>query len=409
MKIFPTLYQKTATGSIQEWTISVRPISDGAEEWGEIVTQFGQVGGKLQRTSDQVTEGKNPGKKNATTALEQAIKEAQAKWTKSLKKGYVESIEAAQADQVDALVEGGIEPMLAPNKSYPKDGNLVKALVFPAFFQPKLDGIRCIAIIENGHATLWSRTRKRIKSVPHIIEALERAFPFSGKFILDGELYTHDLRDEYEVLISIVRQDQPDTEKRHEAMEYHIYDMVEAPATSVSDPVTPETPFFRRNSAVEALVADCARPICRVPTTWVTCMAELLNCYEVALGDGYEGGMARNADAPYESGKRSKHLQKMKEFEDHEFRIMGVNEGRGKDAGTASTFDILLPCLCCTPAKGAPGAIAKAGINKPYAYKKEVFNTPSMWQGKKLTVTLKRWTDANLPYLPRAKAIRDYE
>src|SRR5271170_6774781 len=96
---YPTLYKKTNTGAIQEWKIQVA-VNTGldAGTMGMIVTDFGQVGtDKPQRTTDIISKGKNIGKKNETTAIQQAEAEAEAKWTKQVKKGYVESIQAAEA------------------------------------------------------------------------------------------------------------------------------------------------------------------------------------------------------------------------------------------------------------------------------------------------------------------------
>src|ERR1035437_8211993 len=185
------LYKKTSTGAIQQWDIRVNG--------NEIVTTYGQVGGKLQTTTETIREGKNAGKSNETTAEQQANLEAVATWQKKLKSGYVQSIDDAQNDVTDDVIEGGVLPMLAPSKSYPFDPNLEKKIVFPAFVQPKLDGARCIAIVVDGKATLWSRTRKPIYSAPHIVDALEELLPF-GKFTLDGELYQHDYRNSFEDL-----------------------------------------------------------------------------------------------------------------------------------------------------------------------------------------------------------------
>src|SRR5271170_2967006 len=106
MKIFSTLYKKTSTGAIQGWTISVDDT--------QIITEYGQVGTENpQTTTDVIREGKNIGKRNETTAAEQALLEAQAKWEKQKKRGYVESMDAAQAGETDALITGGIVPMTA--------------------------------------------------------------------------------------------------------------------------------------------------------------------------------------------------------------------------------------------------------------------------------------------------------
>jgi hypothetical protein len=96
---------------------------------------FGQVGGKIQESHEIVNEGKNIGKKNETTVLQQALLQAEADWKDKLKKGYVESIEDAQQGKLNAIIEGGIQPMLA--HKFSEQGHKIK---YPALCQPKLDG-----------------------------------------------------------------------------------------------------------------------------------------------------------------------------------------------------------------------------------------------------------------------------
>ena len=46
-------------------------------------------------------------------------------------------------------------------------------------------------------------------------------------------------------------------------------------------------------------------------------------------------------------------------------------------------------------------------LKTTYEHRVELFNSPSMWQGKQLTVKYKRFTADGIPYLPIGKAIRD--
>ena len=89
VKTYPKLFKKTSTGAIQEWSICVVMMNNIAT----IVANYGQVNGKIQESTEQVLEGKNVGKANATTAIEQALAQAESTWKKQLKKGYVENIE----------------------------------------------------------------------------------------------------------------------------------------------------------------------------------------------------------------------------------------------------------------------------------------------------------------------------
>src|ERR1035437_5035917 len=87
--------------------------------------------------------------------------------------------------------QGGFVCMLAHKFSEQSE-----KIIFPAFVQPKYDGTRAIGIRVNGVWGLWSRTRKPINSVPHIIAALNEYSKNGGEdHIFDGELYNHNYKD----------------------------------------------------------------------------------------------------------------------------------------------------------------------------------------------------------------------
>jgi DNA ligase 1 len=302
-KTWPTLFKRTSTGKIEQWTIRVLGTA--------ILTEHGQVGGKLQTAKDVIGSGKNVGRANETTSEEQAILEADAKWIKSLKKGYVKTVEAALAGEVDDIVEGGIVPMLA--KTYSKDGDKIK---FPAFVQPKFDGHRTVCVVENGVATLWSRTRKPITGLPHIIAAVEKLGLENA--VLDGEAYNHDYKDNFEDLTSFIRT--PDPKPGHEVVQYHIYDTAN------------EDIFSKRQAFLDSL--NLKEPLVPVLTLQVNDEDEMMLAFDNFLKMGYEGLMIRNANGLYVN-KRSADLQKVKEFLDDEFKVIDVEPGRGKMADKA--------------------------------------------------------------------------
>ncbi len=309
MNTLPTLYKKTSTGADQYWTIGTKG--------NTIVTRWGQVGGAEQETQDLIKIGKNIGKKNETTAEYQAELEAQAQWEKKLKKGYVKDLNDAREGKVDAIIEGGVNPMLAH-----KFSEQAKKITYPAFVQPKFDGHRCIAILSGGKATLWTRTRKPITGLPHIIAELESQAAATGQknLVLDGELYNHEYRERFEELSSFIRT--PDAKPGHEAVQYHVYDLV-------SD----KTQIERFTDLKLFFDAD-TKALVEVETRLVESKDELDEAFGEFMEAGYEGLMVRNTSAKY-VGKRSYDLQKVKEFDDAEFTVTGVEEGRGKLAGKA--------------------------------------------------------------------------
>src|SRR3990167_6649593 len=111
MKKFPTLYKLTSAGKTQFWTISVSEAPSRTCDFYTIDTEFGQVGGKSQSSSDLITNGKNIGKANETTPYEQALADMKSKWESKIKKGYVEDLKKAKLGKTDII--GGGFPMLA--------------------------------------------------------------------------------------------------------------------------------------------------------------------------------------------------------------------------------------------------------------------------------------------------------
>lgn len=382
MMKFPTLYKKTSTGAIQFWTIEGGLSYVGGKDAVEacIITTYGQVGtDSPQVTKDVIKSGKNIGKKNETTEVEQATAEAQAKWEKQLKKGYVTSAEGAQADELDALIEGGIVPMLA--HKFAEQAHKIK---YPASAQPKLDGIRCIAIVKDGECTLWSRTRKPITSCPHIAQELESIFE-SRDIVLDGELYNHDLKSDFEKIVSMVRQEEPAL--GHEIVQYHIYDQF-------MDGTFAE----RYENLVNVFEMNEPYSLHLVDTIAVETEERVMTAFEHFKNEGYEGVMVRNDHSKYVN-KRSYDLQKVKEFDDSEFEIIGITEGRGKLAGHA--------IFVCVDHKGDEFEAKMKGDTEKL---KEYFENHSLWKGRKLTVQYQGLTGAKkVPRFPVGLRLREIE
>lgn len=339
-------------------------------------SESGQLDGKKIKSEDTIKEGKNIGRANETSPAEQAVAEAESRWTGKLKKGYIQKLDGAKAGKVDDVIEGGINPMLA--KSYSDQGDKI---TFPCAVQPKLDGIRCVAM----GSSLWTRTRKPIKSVPHIANALEELN--LDKLVLDGELYNHDFKDDFEKIITIVGQ-KKDVDPNHHLCQYHIYDM---PC---------DGNFNERRFKLHELFSKLPKsfPLKLVETIEVADEIELDAAYEKFKAEGYEGAMVRNINSPYEY-KRSNNLQKMKEFQDAEFKIIGVEEGRGKLQGHAGAF------VCVTK----DGAEFKAKMAGETSKLKEYWDNQKDCINKKLTVKFQGFTSGEVPRFPVGKVIRDYE
>jgi DNA ligase-1 len=373
-KELPTLYKKTSTGAIQFWTIGFAHHGT----FGRIETTYGQFGtDNPQYTEDVIENGKNSGRSNETTPFEQAQAEAQARWTKQLKKGYVESLKAAQAGEVDEIIEGGIVPMLA--QSYKKHAHKI---IYPAYLQRKYDGHRMICVVKDGVASLWSRTRKQIFSLPHIIAEVEKAYP-QGNFVLDGEGYNDKFSNNFEHITHLIRQENP--AENHTDVEYHVYDMPNVGT------------FAQRFEMLGNLVKlGDFRYIKLAPTERVDREEEALDKFVEYLNEGYEGAMIRNARGLYVN-KRSYDLQKIKEMDDSEYPIADVKEGRGKLAGHAIF-------VCKLDTTGVTFDVKMKGETSKL---KEFWENHSLWKNKLLTVQHQGFTSYGMPRFPVGLRLRE--
>ena len=361
-----TLYKVDTKGKVRMWRMEV----DG----NKIRTISGIDGGKVVTSGWTVTTPKNVGRSNATTAEEQAIAEVEAKYKLKLEGDYHSSIKNA---------EGGnrhIKPMLAFDWNKVKDKSQLK---YPVFVQPKLDGIRCLATATG----LWSRTGKEIVAVPHISAALASFFEENPDAILDGELYNHEFKDDFNTIISMVRKTKPseeDIELAREKVEYHVYDVASSEET-----------FKKRcgeyKRGVRSINSSCVVP---VATHAATTEEEIDTLYGEFLEDGYEGGIVR-LDSPYELGKRSKSLLKRKDFEDKEFKIVEIQEGKGNWSGYAKVVLFELE----------DGRTCGAGLAGTQEFTKEVLEKRDEYVGKQVTVQYFTRTPDGVPRFPIAKAL----
>lgn len=392
----PTLFSQTSKGGIEQWTIRVEPhdkFLDGDLAPHDIVTEHGLIGGKLQEARETVVQGKNVGKKNETTPKDQAMSQAMSEWnTKKTRKGYTEDLEKAKLGGNDGA--GGIRPMLA--KKWTEHGDKV---IFPVYVQPKLDGIRCVALVgADGKVTLWSREQKQFLAMPQL-QAYIESLNLPPGTILDGELYNHELRSDFEKIASCTRKPYPASEEEQALIQYHVYDLPS------------QDGHFGTRWIKLALTLPTDHPVIKVvETKFLKTEEELLEYFEHCRKIGYEGCMIRALEISgkkgkviysdvYEQDTRSYFLLKMKEFDEDEFQITGVKEGVGKMAGLA-----IFECVAKSDNKfdvKMEGALE--GLRK-------YITDDTTWKGKKLTVQYQGITNKNrVPRFPVGKAVRDYE
>jgi len=205
------LYRINSNKTVGSWAIAVTENNDGSANI--LTTQTKLIGGKGVESVTTVSEGKNMGKKNETTSLEQAVINAKATADKKLKKGYLLDVPSGEEQVTNSL--GLLKPMLAQTIEK------VKNWEFPVFASPKLDGHRLLATVQENKVLLYSR-QGTVVSLPHIEKELQQLFDdkiWSG-VTLDGEVYLHE--ESLQIIGSLVKNTQPETAN----LKYYLYDVI---------------------------------------------------------------------------------------------------------------------------------------------------------------------------------------
>jgi len=255
------------------------------------------------------------------------------------------------------------------------------------FVQPKLDGVRCIFTKDGA----YSRNHKQFKNVNHLQDDLQDFFKKYPDITLDGELYNHDLKDDFEKIISLVRKQKPTDEDRSEAsnlVQYHVYDVI-----------TELNPTYQTRYNMLANTLPIAKSMTLIKNTVVESLEEAKMLHAVHLAQGYEGSMLR-LNAFYEQ-KRSYNLQKFKDFVDTEATIVGYEAGKGKFEGLIGKFLM----------QDDDGNEFGCPIGKGYDFadRKYILNNIHNYIGERATFTYFQRTKAGSYRHPLFKTLRNYE
>ena len=258
----------------------------------------------------------------------------------------------------------------------------------PVYIQPKLDGVRCLFTKDGA----FSRAGKKFMNLAHIEVKLIPFFQQQPDVVLDGELYNHELKNDFEKIISLVRKQKPTADDRLEAkqlVQFHMYDYFD------------NVLYDSYKTRMQKLVCSdlYGKEIKYVPSKLVDTYSYARLLHEEFLEDGYEGSIIR-LDGLYKHG-RSYDLMKFKDFSDAEATITGYEEGKGKRQGTIGKFlmtDDEGVQFGCPPGKG-------------YTYKdlsKMLLNIHD-YIGQRATFTYFQRTKAGSYRHPLFKCLRNYE
>jgi ATP-dependent DNA ligase len=397
---FETLYKRSNMGDRRtvEWQVWIEPGAGGAYD---VVCEYGYQECKKVQHRKQVPKGKAK-----RTVLEQAYLEAKSKWNeKHDREGYRTSLgEEADGDETATTASTApMRPMLAHTYTAPTAAtskSKAYKMPFPCYLQRKLDGIRCISRPTTDGTTIVMESRKGTDfvgfdhirmAIRNLYDNLELALPKDLHF--DGELYTDELP--FETVSGLVRQKKENKKTANEdranmlRIQYHIYD--------VYIPSHAQLTFEQRLAFLERIAQHIPlnSALKLVHTERAQSYQEVKAKHDQYVAEGFEGIMLRDPIGIYESNKRSKFLQKYKEFMEEEFRIVGYHDGEGIDAG-------LVIWECELP----DGRIFSVKPRGTHEYRRQLFEDAEHYVGEKLTVIFQEYSADGVPRFPVGKSVR---
>jgi len=402
-------------------------VEDRGSAGADLCSESGKTGGKMRQSRKTITEaGRHP------SPLAQALHDAHKKWQDKInKEGYTRS-DGLPTEQLErselcsasvrthmAVARTGdsvVLPMLAhpavfvtatatsgktgktskTGKSDAASGESIKRMPMPCMAQPKLDGFRGVGCVATGE--LFSRKNLAFQGFPSVrnaMAALAARLPStggfgSGRFYLDGELHMRTHGNDFSKLSGVMKRAQNDAAFDDPGVVYRVFDCLDLDHM--------DAPFRTRLALLRTLIpaGPSSAKLELVDTTDVTAVSAvrpLLNSY---ISAGHEGLMLRDPDAPYVLKSRSYGLQKVKLFEEAEFRIVGHHDGEGSEKNA-----VIWECV--TPGNEHFSVRPEGSVEA----RMELFRNAQAFYGRMLTVKYQELSASGVPRFPVGKGIRE--
>jgi len=203
--------------------------------------------------------------------------------------------------------------------------------------EPKLDGVRVLAVVQGMNVSLFSRNGKEFANFPQIakdINVYRRAFQNNlgsgGRFVLDGEVTGESFQ-------KLMKQAQRKTDVETSGMVYNIFDVIPLDDFQRGYWNAQQYKRFeildRAKSALEdAKVGHSLRVVSGLEVDLDTAEGhDIMDRYaQDCVAEGFEGIMIKAVDAPYVC-KRADYWMKWKPTISVDLTIVGFEQGTGRN------------------------------------------------------------------------------
>ena len=252
--------------------------------------------------------------------------EAQEKWMrKILKKNLSIGVSTASINEVSPGFIPTFEVALAQKFES-------KRMSSSVYVEPKLDGIRCLAVVKNGEAKLFTRAGKLITNFDDTVGKELLKLRSNGCY--DGEIMSNDFTD---LMRQVYRKEDKDVSDVYFAI-FDYLTLEEWEAKKGVHPLKDRKAFLNQRITT----AHAKEPLkylkqVRYERDLMPSDETLKEKHDRWVSEGYEGIMIKDTDALYSFG-RDWSVMKYKAFFDADCPVIGLQEGTGKHEGKLGSF-----------------------------------------------------------------------
>jgi len=402
---------------------------------------YGLVDGEKQIRKKSY-QGVNQGKKNETTAEQQAEFAMNRLWTRQLDKKYAPKCKEGKemytrvmkekkkhggnnrtaSIKIDSQAKGeearktlavstvklDMIPMKAQDWVDKKTGEVpertLKYFDFEkgVYVQWKLDGFRCIARLQGQDVVLTTNSGKQYPWLANLRKEIKSFLSggLKGCEALDGELYSHRLEDSegvglkdtarFSAIQSICTQARINPHPLEDQICLYVFDLVDTSGQM------DQTQRLKILDDLFKRAKGQTPHIKRVETHMIRSKEEISKWHGKFAQQGFEGIIIRDDSLKYRAKHRSQRMRKYKFFQDEEFVVVDAyhNPGVGKE---------YFVWVCETE----DGKRFKATPDGTQEEKYRWYDNRMNFMGRRLTVKFQGFSADGIPRFPIGKAFRE--
>lgn len=204
----------------------------------------------------------------------------------------------------------------------------IDKMVYPAYIEPKFDGMRCLVVYDGETVQFLSRSGKEITTLDYMIPEVKTLLKRPG--VLDTEVMSATFLD---TISSVRRKTSKDTNSKLFVFDYIPYNDFQQGKCDLTQKQRADMLMDIRSECYE-----CLTNVVFSTKFVVHSKEEAFAKFAEFLEQGYEGAIVKNMNAPYQFKRNDAWIKLKKQLDDQDLEIIGYEVGTGKYDGKLGAF-----------------------------------------------------------------------